>query len=474
VSYSFNLLDRPWIPCQDAQGAVSPSSIRNTLARAHQFRAITHESPLVGVSVLRLLLAILHRVYGPRDPAAWAALWTAPSFDMVPLDSYFQKWSARFDLFHPNRPFYQDASIPASVAVPVSKLVHSSASGNNPTLFDHSFDADGATLPAPEAALQLLVQQVFAVGGLVTEDRSIPGSKSAEAAPTLKAILCAVAGHNLFETLLLNLRRYDPLREIPFGNSGDIPAWESSHPAQVRQRPPAGWLDLLTWQSRRILLCPAGDSDAPVVTRVVVMKGEHILPAFSLAGRDSMIGWHRLADPRPGADPWIPVSIREGKAIWRDAHTLFGEFAEHSSRPPILNWLGELADVVLQEDRRYVLDVAGLCSDRAKLFSWHAEHLPLPASFLTRPALCAQIQLAIEHAEGGETTLRKAAYSLAAHLLVPFDQGTEQSRKGCPCPPGSFAPSPPPLLGCASGTVLCLSHRSCATRIRCPQPGYRH
>lgn len=122
MSYSFNLLERPWIPCLTRQGAAVPLSLRETLARAHELLNITHESPLVGVSVMRLVLAVLHRVYGPRDAAAWATLWRSPSFDMVALDGYFDQWRGRFDLFDAERPFYQDASIPRCLAGPVGCL----------------------------------------------------------------------------------------------------------------------------------------------------------------------------------------------------------------------------------------------------------------------------------------------------------------------------------------------------------------
>src|ERR1039458_7545526 len=131
MSYSFNLLERPWIPCLTRQEIVIPLSLRETLARAHELLNITHESPLVGVSVMRLLLAVLHRVYGPRNAASWAILWRSPSFDMAALDGYFDQWRGRFDLFDAERPFYQDASCRKEQAAPVSKLMHETASGSN-------------------------------------------------------------------------------------------------------------------------------------------------------------------------------------------------------------------------------------------------------------------------------------------------------------------------------------------------------
>ncbi|MBK5290353.1 MAG: type I-E CRISPR-associated protein Cse1/CasA [Acidobacteriia bacterium] len=422
MSYSFNLLERPWIPCLTRQGIAVPLSLRETLARAHELLNITHESPLVGVSVMRLLLAVLHRVYGPRNAAAWAILWRSPSFDMAALDGYFDQWRGRFDLFGAEQPFYQDASIPRCLAGPVSKLVHSSASGNNATLFDHSLDDDCSAITALEAALQLVAHQTYAVGGTATPDPSVAKSKHTEGSPTVKGVLCMVRGDSLRQTLLLNLRRYHPTQEVPFGGAQDIPAWERVKSAQVRERIPCGWLDLLTWQSRRILLFPEGDTVAPEVRNAAVMKGEAVSNSFALPEKDSMMAWQRLPKARKGASPWIPLSFREERAVWRDAHSLFGKFEDQSVRPPILDWIGDLTDEVLDEAHPYALDVAGLCTSRAKVLSWHAESLPLPLTILKQPALCAQVKKALEMAENGERALQSGTKRLAERLLTHQDR----------------------------------------------------
>ena len=425
MSYSFNLLERPWIPCLTRQGTAVPLSLRETLARAHELLNITHESPLVGVSVMRLLLAVLHRVYGPRNAASWAILWRSPSFDMAALDGYFDQWRGRFDLFDAERPFYQDASCRKEQAAPVSKLMHETASGSNATLFDHSVDMSPNPVEAAEAGLQLIAHQVFALSGTGTPDSEVAGSKFAGRSPTAKGVICQVRGDDLRQTLLLNLRRYDPAQEVPFGGSEDSPAWERVESAQVRERIPSGWLDLLTWQSRRILLFPEGDTLAPKVRNAAVMKGEAVSNSFALQKRDSMMAWRLLPKAKQGASPWIPISFREGRAVWRDAHSLFGRFEDQSVRPPILDWIAELADEVLDETHRYALDVAGICTSEkqvAKVLSWHAESLPLPLTILKQPALCAQVKNALEMAENGESALRSGTKRLADRLLTPQDR----------------------------------------------------
>lgn len=108
MTYSFNLLDQPWIPCTDLDGRMEELSLRETLARAHELRAVQGDSPLETASLYRLLLAVIHSVLrGPKTPDEWAALWQARRFDINRFDDYFKKWHSRFDLFDKERPFYQ-------------------------------------------------------------------------------------------------------------------------------------------------------------------------------------------------------------------------------------------------------------------------------------------------------------------------------------------------------------------------------
>lgn len=121
---------------------------------------------------------------------------------------------------------------------------------------------------AADAARLLVALQAFSIGGLVTR---LPGDPpSAESAHLVKSAVHLVIGANLFETLLLNLTAIEsgtgPLNLIPEENR---PAWELDLPVAAA-RTPAGLLDLLTWQSRRVLLFPNADGS---VSRVTIMAG---------------------------------------------------------------------------------------------------------------------------------------------------------------------------------------------------------
>jgi CRISPR system Cascade subunit CasA len=142
--------------------------------------------------------------------------------------------------------------------------------------------------------------------------------------------------------------------------------------------------------------------------------------SFAPQGRDSMMAWQLLTKSQEHSNPWVPVSFQEERAVWRDAHSLFGSFDQQSIRPPILDWISELTEEVVDEDQRYALDVAGLCTFQAKVLSWHTEALPMPLMILKQPGLMGQVKKAMEAAEGGAAALRFGARRLAERMLAPL------------------------------------------------------
>ena len=93
---SFNLVDKPWLPVVWLDGTAGEVGLRDALVRAHEIRELVDGSPLVTVSLHRLLLAILHRNFGPTSFEAWKALWRQGRWDAEKLDSYFTQWRHRF------------------------------------------------------------------------------------------------------------------------------------------------------------------------------------------------------------------------------------------------------------------------------------------------------------------------------------------------------------------------------------------
>jgi CRISPR system Cascade subunit CasA len=90
----FNLVSEPFIPCLMPDGSERPFDVRDALVRAHEISQLRDSSPLVTAALHRLLLAVLHRVFGPASLAEWRNLWADGKgrFDPFRLDAYLTRW----------------------------------------------------------------------------------------------------------------------------------------------------------------------------------------------------------------------------------------------------------------------------------------------------------------------------------------------------------------------------------------------
>ncbi|HEY7032630.1 MAG TPA: type I-E CRISPR-associated protein Cse1/CasA [Thermomicrobiales bacterium] len=425
MTASYNLIEEGWIPCLWEDGRPEEVGLREALGEAQRIREVSDPSPLIAVALHRLLLAILHRTFGPANEQEWAALWRAGRFDGRALDAYFDRWRSRFDLFDERFPFYQTRSLDPAYGGPVSKMPLSA--GKNSPLFDHGTDDDRGVLPAAEAARELVALQSFAIGGFVAYERELDPKlyKSADGAPLAKGAVCLVAGPDLFRTLMLNLHRYSPRDHEPFRFHGDDrPAWERDEETRAEDRQPAGYLDYLTWQSRRARLLPGDDGGAaPVVARAVIMKGNQFPESWTVHDGETMIAFAKNKKPAKGQQPWSPVGFREERAVWRDSLALMQSIDDDSDRPRIAAWLGDLvASGVLDRSQAIPIDLMGLCSDQAKVLFWRQERLPLPLAYLAdrtlvldglRPALRVGEEVV-------ERVLDPVGRSLVKLLLAPM------------------------------------------------------
>ena len=236
-------------------------------------------------------------------------------------------------------------------------------------------------MSAGEAALQLIATQAFALGGTITPDPKAPKeSKSAEEPPSSRAVMFSINGASLRETLLLNLVSYDPSNEVPFGDSQDCPAWERESHSCLTWRAPRGITDLLTWQSRRVILFSMPSRPDYVQHQIAYLKGEGVLKSFALKGRDRMVGWETVSRSRKSDLDSIPFRFKRDRGVWRDAHSLYMKTAGDFSRPPVLDWLDKLLEETLDPEMNLRLNAQGMRTNPgkiAKVDAWHFEALPL-------------------------------------------------------------------------------------------------
>ena len=373
---SFNLVYEPWIPCQMVgDGSTVELSLRDTLCRSHQIKEIRDPSPLVTVSLHRLLLAILHRIVGPASLAEWQALWQKGAWDTDALTAYFDRYAERFDLFHPEMPFYQVSSMADAEEKPIAYLAQEMASGNNATLFDHSFEENATSVPPSLAVRYLLARQSFSIGF----GRSKPFYFADS--PMTRGHTILANGENLFESLALNLVAYNEQRPIPRMGS-DPPVWEQSFididSPDPHGTPLRGYLHYLTWQSRRIHLIPNQDG-----LSVIGCQVQQNLK-FSSEPPDPFKTYRKSQQ-----EGWTPVGISPQRAVWRDSHALFQKTSPERRRSDVLDWLGRINNLRIQGSiiakASYEFSVYGFATERGKAASvviWRHERLPLPLAYL--------------------------------------------------------------------------------------------
>ena len=433
---SFNLVNEQWIPCRMTAGPAEMLSLRQALTRAHEVGAIQADSPLATAAIHRLLLAVLYRSGIASDDDGWSERWAARDIGPAAVAGYLDRWASRFDLFDAVHPFYQTPGLRPEDGGTVAKLMHELNAGNNAALFDHSLDQAPPSLAPSLAAQALVAIQAFAPGGLLSFEKGKLADKSADAAPLVKAGLVLMTGGNLVETLLLNLFRIDEDAAVPFAHrrERDLPAWERDEPTRAMDRRPDGPVDLLTWQSRRVLLVPEQDEEALVVRKAVIMKGNQFPSGFVLGLHEPMVAFREVPKPAAGQDPMPPVGFRPERSLWRDSLALLMDLApDTATKRTGFRRPRNLADLSRRDfsgtDPRPRVTVLGLGVDRAKLLLWRQEEFPLPLAYLDpdNGELVARLEKSVALAVEAGHLLRSSVWKLSATVLSP-DNSPDRKR----------------------------------------------
>lgn len=402
---TYSLWDEPWIPIMTTPGASHVLGIRETLAQAHNLRGIFDPSPLVTVAINRLLLAVLLRVFEPRDVDEWAQLWKTGRFPEESLAQYGDPRSAQFDLFHSERPFYQVPLIADEKVHPITALIIEAASGNNPTLFDHGLVR---AVTADRAARHLVAHQAFAVGGGISK----PFNR--KDGPIAKGMVVeARSAGSLFETLMLNLLPLNQWNKFLPSEGEDKPCWEIDVAGEPRQKgtQPLGPLHYLTWQSRQIHLC--ADDHTGVVTGCQIRQ-RFCLPEDG-ERRDPWMPYRR--DKEAG---WLPFKVDRNRAVWQFTHVLLQQSDHGTTSPRLMDWLAKVraleSELGISVPPVVGLSVSGLTRDpkkAAKIDLWRREQIPLPAAYVDVPDNIGRIKELLGQARRGEALLDRTAVALA-------------------------------------------------------------
>lgn len=432
----FNLIKKPWIPCLMLETNKTENlSLFDTLAKAHEIKEINDNSPLVVVSLHRFLLAILHSNFGPKTYEIWKQLWRRKSWDAEKLKDYFEKFEDRFNLFDDERPFYQYPEVKKAGNVnadiePFELLMQERASGNNATLFDHSFASNLQICPPDIAARYLLARQAYSFAGGVGFPFRLANS-------TLVSGFTVLAiGNNLFETLALNLVRYPHektfLYETDEDEEQDMPFWERNVLREATTRDKdgtsvCGYLDYLTWQSRRIKLIPTED-----FTGVKFCQHQQ---NFKLSDDFKSFDPFKVyvkSTNKKNKRGYKPVDFQADKSLWRDSHTLFKQAKSIKDRSSLFDHLANIgkfiSDGEIEGDKTYAFAIFGVINDQASVSQWFQEILPLPLDLLTNYDLLDKLETSIKFAEEIGNCLRQGVNKLAYELL-PNIAGKDRGEK---------------------------------------------
>lgn len=424
MNASFNLIDEPWIPCIDLRGNSIELGIRDTLAYAHELKEVYNESPLVTISIYRLLLAVLHRVFALSSTDEWLAYWGQGMWDTIPLDDYLNAWYERFDLFHPDSAYRLYQAEPDETYKPrsVIHLVHSQ--GNNTTLFSHDTNEMALGYTPAEAARALLASQTCYLGGLLRPGKSSPSS------PCARGINFIPQGRNLFETLTLNWFPY-PDEGVFRSQADDKPAWEMDDPFNANRQVlkvgvkqevlPLGYLDFLTWQNCRLWL--AQPSEDGLVREVRIGLGN---PKLHWSVTNPLYHYRRAQTQDPSGLKFLRFS--EGRALWRDSAALLQHRAPDDYKPPYaVTWLAYLIIEMGLELPHLGYSAYGMSTTQAKVFFYRHEQMRLPSDYLEEKPW-GDLELALQAAEDTAQKTRGAAMRLA-ELVLSETANQQEGRK---------------------------------------------
>lgn len=422
---TFNLLDEPWIRVL-IRGELLELSLRDTLERAHEIDAIAGEVATQDAAVLRVLLAVLHRVVAdePGQPVeVWRALWEAPTLPVELIGGYLRSVTDRFDLLDPSAPAFQAGGITAGKTSGLVKLIADVPDGH--AFFTTRAGSAVDSLSFAEAARWVVHTQAFDPSGIKTGVHGDPRVRGGKGYPigtgwAGRCGLIVLEGRNLKETLLLNL----VLGVTESDAEADLPVWERpplGPRVEGRHPEPLGPADIMTWPARRLLLSRRGDR----VVDVTLGNGDPIHPR-NRQDVETMTAWRRSPnqEKQHGGTVYMPRSHDPGQALWRGLAGILVERPEagrvQNEPPPALPpsnvvWLARLRSAGIFPDTLAIRLRAVAMSygtQDASIDSLYDDALTMQVAVTSNPELRS---LALQSATEGELAAR-AIGTLASDL----------------------------------------------------------
>ena len=382
----FNLLDEKWIRVRRPDCVVEEVSLKEVFQNAHIYEDLAGETAAQDIAILRLLLAVLHCVFSRVDEQEkrnllsdmeeeeqeeevfrrWQALWNLRHFPGDIINRYLEDWRERFWLFHEERPFWQVANLKELILnqqknqknkedkiYPAYKLNGEiSQSGHKVRLFSSQSGECKNYLSIKEAARWLVYINAFDDSALkppkdntkkqnkeerIEETNQEMAKDKVKSSPGLgwlgKLGVIFAVGNNLFETMLLNLTLLKDGQDCWEKSNKAI--WEkdvSELSAKERERYtlPGNQAELLTWQSRRLLL------ERDETNRIIgywIQGGDFFEEENAFT--EQMTEWKNNSEKKNIS--FKPKSHEANCQLWREFGSLFGK-SDKDHIPGIIRW----------------------------------------------------------------------------------------------------------------------------------------
>lgn len=421
---TFNLWSEPWITAETTAGALETVGIADLLANAHRFHALVEPSPLVGVGIHRLLVAILQDIIRPTHDADLLDLWDAAAFPPEAIAQFGREYAGRFDLFSDDAPFMQSADIPRDPekrgqGKSVGYLLVEQTAGTAVTHYHHLYE-DQQTLCAVCCANGLLTIPAFASSGGAGIRPSING---------VPPVYLIPGGETLYHSLIASLVTPDYAPTVA-DRENDTPWWR--HDPVVRRSEElleVGYLHSLTFPARRVRLHPermtrpcsrCGRTTTWGVAEMVYEMGES-RPKDAAFWQDPFAAY-RITTKGP-----LPIRPVSGRAVWREFGGLFlpqdSQGDAKVIRPAVVaQYDAMLEELPVDPTASLPFQAVGLRTDmKMKIFEWEQTGFRVPPAVLSNVSSGLRVTKAIEFAIQGESTLKKTyrAYFNGPSITFP-------------------------------------------------------
>ncbi len=405
---TFRLDREPWILAEDLAGQRKELSLVDIFEQAGTIRRVIG-NPLEVAVLMRLLLAIAHRVAHPASRSEWGQRWNKRKTEMARMAEYVRQNASYFDLYDETIPFGQHPKLPYGEKPP-SVLLYDRAAGNNAVFIDADLEVQMTPVSSAGIARALLAN--FAFGGSHPDKSNPlakPGSTTMYAGPLCARTISFMEGENLEKTIMLNL--------ISDWNGG-TPSWESPPPSHPGKSKPSGWADMYTRRTRFVRLRPM--DGGRFCASVALHMGEQIEEYGDGHIVDPMIPQYVASDQK-----LKDFRLQPSKALWRSLNVLLcctnreGESSGiHKAARCVRHLQSSYFDFVSQ-DEPVRLRVIGVCGNAQgpKTDFWRDETLPFKLTLLADDSLFEDIKSKVAKAESEAKQLERRLFAFAKRYL---------------------------------------------------------